>query len=164
MKKNLLVIEIIISLILLIISSGYITVSGLYRNAKENDTEAHIIENTLRDNAKIYCLKLKLSCIFGKCSKNSVSTPWYCDSVKFTLEETHVSSDNLYARGIGTNKKGLVFNWAMVKEGFTNWYFYPEDSDSVGNLPKCEEIEDLPPEIFDGMFSKCLQDGKEVQR
>lgn len=115
--------------------------------------------NIYQTETKLLEKYIKVGTKYG-CNKTG-SKLWYCDSSEYKIEEIIPYRDALYARGVGKTREKLDFRWAASMTGKL-WSIYLEDPGST--LPKCEEIEDLPPEIFDGMFSKCLQDGKEVQR
>jgi hypothetical protein len=87
--------------------------------------------------------------------------PWYCNRPEFTLENMETLYGDLYAWGIG-NTDDRQFVWAAkrTKDLWGTIYF----EDSPGALPKCEDISDFPAGVFDGKFSKCLENGSEIDR
>jgi hypothetical protein len=115
---------------------------------KEYSPETGAIADAIRNMTLVDCDGIK-------------KEPWYCNRPTFTLENLEPLYGDLYAWGIGsTDDRQFVWAAKRMKNMWGTIYF----EDVPGLLPKCEDVSDFPPEVFDGKFSKCMENGGEIDR
>lgn len=152
MKKILFIVGTVILLLIIFSFSVFILLDSLLRNNQNENklfSESDLIVKIIKGMVNVDC-------------DGERENPWYCDSAVFTVEKVEPYHDILYAKGKGITKHKKEFWWvaARTKAFWGNIYFQETDN----SLPKCDEIKVFPSNIFGGIFSKCLQGGREINR
>src|SRR3990172_1303001 len=92
----------------------------------------------------------------------SATYPWYCDHATFTVDAVVASHEELFAIGKGLPRSGGEFWWLGVKREAQWSEILLQDEGEA--LPQCEEISEIPSDIFSGFFRYCLEGVNRIDR